>query len=198
MDAFESPLERLFHDQLLKRLPRGVSIESQVEVRTLCGTFRLDFMVTVQGRRIGLEVDGREFHDEWRDEWRDAMILGDNHADEIFRFRGCDLTYHLDDCMYLLSRMQPLLFSERQALVIERLASDRAKWIDSWQSGVLLCYGFIKKSRAEEFISIIRRSREGLTRGVGREYWAVLHRFAVERGGGSLESLMEAHRTMCA
>jgi hypothetical protein len=196
MDAFESPLERLFHDQLLKRLPRGVSIEPQVVVRTLCGTFRLDFMVQVDGRRVGLEVDGKEFHDDWRDEWRDAMILGDNHADEIIRFRGCDLTYHLDDCMYLLSRIQPLLFSERQSGVIERLATERAKrFAESadWQAGALLAYGFIEKSRAEYFISIMRRSREGLTLGIGREFWAVLYRFAAERGGGSLDALMQAH-----
>jgi hypothetical protein len=195
MDSFESPLERLFHDQLLKRIPLGVTIEPQVEVRTLCGTFRLDFMVQVSGRRVGLEVDGKEFHDEWRDEWRDAMILGDSQADEIIRFRGCDLTYHLDDCMYLLSRIQPLLFSERQAGVMEKLATERAKRFaeqDDWQSGAFLGYGFIENSRAEDFLSIMRRSREGLTTGVGREFWAVLYRSAVAHGGGSLDDVMAA------
>jgi hypothetical protein len=198
MNDFESPLENLFFDQLLKRLPRGTPFETQVTVPTLCGTFRLDMMATVQGRRIGLEVDGKEYHDEYRDEWRDAMILGDGRADEIIRFRGCDLTYHLDDCLFLLSRMQPLLFCERQAGVIERLASDRVKRFaegeTDWQCGVILNYGFIEKSRAEDFIDISRHTIEGQTTGVGREFWAVYHRFAVEHGGGPLDNVIERWR----
>ncbi|WP_428304638.1 hypothetical protein [Lacipirellula sp.] len=196
MDAFESPLERLFHDQLLKRLPRGVSIQPQVEVQTLCGKFRLDFMVEVGGRRVGLECDGKEFHDEWRDEWRDAMILGDNQADEIIRFRGCDLTYHLDDCMYLLAHLQPLLFADRQRIVIEKLASDRVKEFvaggNLHPTMTMLTYGCINGSGGPDFIIIMRRSREGLTTSVGREFWAVLHRRAVEAGGGSLDAIMKA------
>jgi len=195
MDAFESPLERLFHDQLLKRLPRGVSIQPQVEVRTNCGPFRLDFLVEARGRRVGLECDGKEYHDEWRDEWRDAMIIGGGHADETIRFRGCDLTYHLDDCFYLLSKIQPLLFSDRQAQVIERLASEQVKRYvgneTDWQLGAFLEYGRIKDSAAVDFVSIYRRSREGLTTGVGREFWAVLYRFAESRGGGQLDHLIE-------
>jgi hypothetical protein len=198
MDEFESPLENLFFDQLLKRLPRGTLFQTQVSVPTVCGTFRLDMMATVQNRRIGLEVDGQEYHDEYRDEWRDAMILGDGHADEILRFRGCDLTYHLDDCFFLLSKIQPLLFSERQTDVIERLASDRARRFaeseSDWQCGAMLNYGFIEKSRAEDFIDIRRRTTEGQTTGVGREFWAVYYRFAAEHGGGALDTMIERWR----
>jgi hypothetical protein len=192
MDEFESPLENLFFDQLLKRLPRGTPFETQVNVPTLCGTFRLDMLATVQGRRIGLEVDGQEYHDEYRDEWRDAMILGDGQADEIIRFRGCDLVYHLDDCQFLLSKIQPLLFGERQTDVIERLASDRAKRFaegeTDWQCGALLSY------TEQFFIDIRRRTIEGQITGVGREFWAVYYRFAVERGGGPLDSVIEQWR----
>ncbi len=191
MDEFESPLENLFYDQLLKRQPRGTPFQTQVSVPTLCGTFRLDMMATVQNRRIGLEVDGQEYHDEYRDEWRDAMILGDGHADEVIRFRGCDLIYHLDDCLFLLSKIQPLLFSERQTNVIERLASDRARRFaegeTDWQCGAMLSYG-------GAFVDIRRCTIEGLTTGVGREFWAVYYRFAVENGGGALDSMIDRWR----
>jgi hypothetical protein len=195
MDNFESPLENLFFDQLLKRLPRGVPLEIQVPAPTLCGTFRLDMLATVQNRRIGIECDGKEYHDEYRDEWRDAMILGDGQADEIIRFRGCDLTYHLDDCFFLLSKVQPLLFSDRHLQVVERLASDRARRFaegeTDWQCGAMVTYGYVEKSRAEDFVDIRRRTREGQTTGVGREFWAVYHRFASERGGGSLDEMIQ-------
>jgi hypothetical protein len=192
MDEFESPLENLFYDQLLKRLPHGAPLEPQVPVPTLCDMFRLDMLATVQNRRIGLEVDGQEFHDEYRDEWRDAMILGDGQADEIIRFRGCDLTYHLDDCFYLLSKIQPRLFSERQAGVVERLASDRvrrfAEGETDWQCGAMVSYS------GGAFVDIRRRTVEGLTTGVGREFWAVYYRSAVERGGGQLDGMIERWR----
>src|SRR5262245_53638160 len=141
MTEFESPPERLFHDQLRKRMPAESELLCQFDVRTLCGAFRLDFLAAVQNRRIGIEIDGKEFHDQHRDAWRDAMILGDRQADEIIRFRGCDLHYHLDDCFYLLSKIQPLLFTERHARVIERLASDKAKRLSAgahdWTRGVM-------------------------------------------------------------
>jgi hypothetical protein len=198
MNTFESPLESLFFDQLLKQLPRGVPLQTQVLAETRCGTFRLDMMATVQNRRVGIECDGKEYHDEYRDEWRDAMILGDGQADEIIRFRGCDLTYHLDDCMFLLSKIQPLLFFGRHSDVVERLASDRARRFavgeTDWRCGALLNYGFIDKSRAEDFIDIRRRTVEGLVTGVGREFWAVYYRFAIEHGGGPLDNMIERWR----
>jgi len=198
MNTFESPLENLFYDQLLKRLPREAILDTQVPVDTLCGTFRLDMLATVRDRRIGIEVDGQEYHDEYRDEWRDAMILGDGRADEIIRFRGCDMTYHLDDCLFLLSKIQPLLFSDRHSYVVTRLASDKAQWFATHetdcQCGAMITYGYIEESRAEDIVDIRRRTIEGQTIGVGREFWAVYHRFAVEQGGGPLGRLIALWR----
>lgn len=199
MNAFESPLENLVFDQLAKRLPAGVLLQTQVPANTLCGTFRLDSMATVQNRRIGIECDGKEYHDEYRDEWRDAMILGDGHTDEIIRLRGCDLAYHFDDCVFLLSKIQPLLFSGRHIDVVERLASARAKEFakgeTDLQCGASLNYGFIEKSRAEDSIDIRRRTIEGLTTAVGREFWTIYYRFAVEQGGGPLDTMIERWQT---
>jgi hypothetical protein len=198
MNGFDSPLEELLFDQLSKQLPRGAPLENQVDVETICGPFRLDFMATVQNRRIGIECDGKEFHDQYRDEWRDAMILGDRRADEIIRFRGCDLTYHLEDCVFLLSKIQPLLFTERHALVVRRLASENARRYAEGETDIASCamltYGFIGKSRAEDYILVHRRTTEGRTTGVGREFGPVYYRYAERCGRSSLDRLIEQYR----
>jgi very-short-patch-repair endonuclease len=194
MNDFESPLEQLFNDQLRKRMPKEAELLPQFDVKTLCGNFRLDLLAVVQNRRIGIEIDGKEFHDQYRDEWRDAMILGDGRADEIVRFRGCDLHYHLDDCFYLLSKIQPLLFTARHTGIIERLASDRARRRAEgeydWATGAMLTYGYIDDSRGVDFIDIRRNSVDG----VPYPFWKVYYNYAVEHGGGPLDQLMEHGR----
>lgn len=49
------------------------------------------------GYRIGIECDGKKFHNASRDEWRDAMILGGEHLDVIYRLRGSDINFYIED-----------------------------------------------------------------------------------------------------
>ncbi len=198
MYEFESPLEELLHDQLRKRMPQDAELLPQVDVNTLCGNFRLDLLAIARNRKIGIEIDGKEFHDQYRDEWRDAMILGDGRADEIIRFRGCDLHYHLNDCLYLFSRIQPLMFSDRHARVLERLASNEARRCGDgeydWARGIVLTYGYIDDSRAIDFVDIRRNSIDGAP----NPFWKMYYRYAIERGGGPLDDLMERGRHQAA
>jgi hypothetical protein len=84
----------------------------------------LDFVATPHGgRRVAVECDEKEFHDESRDEWRDAMILGAIGLAAIYRFPGGALHYHTEDCLYLLSRWEPGIFNERGRTKLERLAT---------------------------------------------------------------------------
>ena len=72
---YESPLEDTFARGLSKFLRPGTNLEKQVEVTTICGDFRLDFVATTMaGRRVAYECDGAEFHDAQRDEWRDSVV----------------------------------------------------------------------------------------------------------------------------
>ena len=126
---YESLLEDAFAWGLSKVLSPGTILEKQVEVKTICGDFRLDFVATaVAGRQVAYECDGAEFHEQQRDEWRDAMILGANAVDSIIRLRGSDLTYHLDDVLWLLSKWDPDMFSDRSQKILFQLASDRARY----------------------------------------------------------------------
>jgi hypothetical protein len=87
-------------------------------------------LITPGGYRVGIECDGKEFHEPSRDEWRDAMILGGNHLDALYRIRGSDITYHLDDLLYLLSVLEPSIFSERATSNLKVLASREIQKID--------------------------------------------------------------------
>lgn len=123
---YDSPIEELFAHNAIKYLAEDVYLEKQVDVPTIGPTFRLDFVLTRDCQRIGVECDGREFHDEYRDEWRDALILASGAIDIIYRFRGADLTYHIEDLLYLMSGADPSFFSDRGRTNLEKLASDQA------------------------------------------------------------------------
>lgn len=123
----ESPLEEFFIETLEKYLSPKSEIFPQYEVKTLAGKFRLDFLLTVHGKKIAFECDGADFHDEFRDAWRDALILGSREIDTIYRFRGKDLHTFLNDCIYLIYHYDKDLFNERYPLIGERLISEELK-----------------------------------------------------------------------
>jgi very-short-patch-repair endonuclease len=110
---YDSPIEDLFAMRLADLLRRDASLERQVEVATHCGTYRIDFVCRCGGRVIGLECDGREFHDPERDEWRDALIMGTGKVNGIYRFAGSDIHHRLDRALYLLSLAEKSFFTER-------------------------------------------------------------------------------------
>jgi hypothetical protein len=120
---YDSPIEDVFAVTAYKYLHEGCELQKQVEVPTICGTYRLDFRIVRGGYR-------REYHDSHRDEWRDALIFGANGTDIIYRLRGCDLTYHTEDLLYLMSRADPYFFSDRGRSNLSRLASEEARASD--------------------------------------------------------------------
>lgn len=121
-------MEDAFAYAATKYLGDDVLLETQVAVSTICGRFISDFVVSSPAAgRIGIECDGRDYHDEHRDEWRDAAILGGKHVDSMYRLRGSDITYHLDDVLYILCQLEPGLFSTRGLMNLRALASDEAK-----------------------------------------------------------------------
>lgn len=122
-DRLESPLEEQFAQSLEKYLSPSSEIYPQYEVQTILGKFRLDFMVALNGHKIGFECDGKEFHDPFRDEWRDALILNSKEIDTIYRFRGKDIFSFLDDCIYIIFMHDPIIFNERYKYHYNNLVS---------------------------------------------------------------------------
>lgn len=130
VDKYESPLERDFAYQLVKYLQPGCAFEPQKELATPWGTYRADFGITIDTQTVIFEVDGKEFHDTWVDEWRDSAILAAGHADAVYRLRGQDVHWCMDECLYVLSRMVPEVFSPVGRLNLETLGWPRIISLD--------------------------------------------------------------------
>ena len=192
---YDSPLEDQFAWKLSKYLRPGTTLEKQVPVRTICGTFRIDLVATTSSAcRIAYECDGAEFHDAGRDQWRDAMILGAEAVDAIVRLRGSDLTYHQDDVLLLLAKWDPELFSERSFAVLARLASEPAKnhRHDSATSA-MITYWAESESRTNPLHVFLVRSNRRVPSGL-HEFWQTAFGFAKSLGGGDLDAIIAQWR----
>lgn len=190
----ESPIEDLFLEAMNKRISETARLTPQVEVRTLCGTFRLDFLLEAGGKRIAVECDGHDYHDEERDEWRDAMIVGDQCVDEIFRFRGRDLVWRTDDCLLILRHFHPALFSERGVHIVERLGSQEAR--DQLADGFGVAEGiriFYRGERGGSDLMFYAWHRHGLG-DAPNPWWRFIYRYAVANGGGRLDDVIAKFR----
>lgn len=192
MRSVESPIEAKFLKMTGPRLADGVLLVPQVDIDTVCGRFRLDFMVEHGGRRIAIECDGAEFHDAARDEWRDAVTLGDGKADKIYRFRGQDLHYHPEDCLFLLSTWEPALFSERHRYIIERLSSsDVPWWFDhplNEQNDTFHVWYRPEGGKPPMGIAIVRRPF-----GYGADYLKKLYAYALSVRGTPLDATIAGY-----
>ena len=90
-----SPIEDIFYADIQKRITQEAEILRQFECTTRSGTFYLDFLIIVAGRRVGVECGGKDFHERVRYSVRDRAIIDAGHAHRIYRLPGRDICYHL-------------------------------------------------------------------------------------------------------
>lgn len=125
---YERPLEDEFAWHLVKYLNPVTSLAYQVKVETPCANFWVDFVVEHAGRRVGFEcgeLEGGE--DDEQERLRDALVLGTGSLDVLYRLRGADLVHRLHDCLLLVARWDPDLFSARGQVNLGTLASPEAQ-----------------------------------------------------------------------
>lgn len=174
--AYESPIERIFAWHAFKFLADDAELIPQVEVQTLCGRFRLDFVIERGGRRIGVECDGADFHDLARDEFRDAAILQARTVSAIYRFRGADLFHRADSCVFHLARQEPWAFDGRRFHVLQRAAElDPSKHPETGMAFMSLRFESQRHSLDNRFLA-------GVVELIER------------RGGGPVSEIMDAWR----
>jgi hypothetical protein len=189
---YDSPLEDDFAYHITKYLDPTIRLTPQYEVKTICGTFRLDFVAEAAGRKIGFECDGKDFHDVSRDEWRDAMILGSKSIDAIYRMRGSDIYYHINDILHFISRWNPELFSQRGLLNLQTLASDAVRRNSEEYSK---CFAFIRYLEDENQVPIDMIVRKlYIDEKGGRRFLETAYNFACSVGGGSLDEVIAKYR----
>jgi len=118
---YDSEIEDIFAWNFIKYCTKKINFLPQYEVQTTISMFRLDFVIELDGIKVGIECDGRDFHDEWRDEWRDAIILGGSDIEAIFRFTGTDIFKCIEVCIYVISVAYPQFFSKKGRDNLEQL-----------------------------------------------------------------------------
>ena len=101
MKKFESPLEVTLYEKISSYVggANNTRIEIQVPAKTVETTYRLDMVVYCQGRMIGFECDGSEFHSSfgsyYKDIFRDSCLLLDTDIKTIFRISFCQFDKRL-------------------------------------------------------------------------------------------------------
>jgi len=114
--AYESAAEEAFGERVRRAIRTDSTLSLQVSIDSPAGLFRLDFLlVDPSGRRIGIEVDGREFHQGRRDFWRTAVLLGMGAIDVEYRVQATDTSGAgmLPALAYIASR-EPRCFPEER------------------------------------------------------------------------------------
>lgn len=189
---YNSPIEDAFAYHFSKYANEEVRLDRQVSVQTICGLFVLDFVA--QAPSIGcvaIECDGKDFHNESRDEWRNAMILGTNSVNAIYRIRGSDITYHINDILYALSRLEPGIASTRGEINLSTLASQEAKAASLTQDNELYRLNYREEGESGSLRLEVRRQRIPLGQ---RRFWQTAYQYALSVGGGNLDEIISNFR----
>lgn len=117
MGAYESPAEECLGERLRSAINPTASYQTQVWVETSVSRFRLDILlIDKTGRRIVVEVDGKEFHETVRDHWRTVFIMGEGLADVVYRVPASDLKINLVGVLAGLAALEPLCFNKEDII----------------------------------------------------------------------------------
>lgn len=184
---YDSPIEDIFAWHCHKYLSSGIKLDKQVDIDTQHGRFRIDFALSDVDERIAVECDGRDFHELFRDEFRDAILLGEGHFDTIYHFRGCDITYHPDDCIWLMSVLNPKLFSERGHLHLDRL--HKLEVGENYDLANRESYSFRVYTSGQGYPFWAFRRTIHVNPKL-KYHWKVLYAFACEHPGASVDELV--------
>ena len=79
------------------------------------------------GRRVCFEIGSGRVADMTREDERDARLVASGLASAVYRVRGSDALYRMDDALYAVAQAEPSLFSERGRINLQTLASPEVK-----------------------------------------------------------------------
>lgn len=137
---YDSPPEEMLGERVGAAVAPGVTYSTQAAVSTAAGTFRLDMLLASdKGRRVAIEVDGREFHDPRRDHWRTVFIIGAGQVDVIYRVPARAVYSNLVGVLAGLAAIEPGMFrseeTERWRIATERHSPADCAGDDSFADG---------------------------------------------------------------
>ncbi len=120
---YDSPIEDEFAYHIFKYISSSTEVIPQKEIVTFCKTYRVDFFIKCGEQKVIVECDGAMYHDFYRDLIRDTLILGTGQVKTIFRLKGKNILYNINDLLWLLCRYCPEIFTERGCKVLTNLVS---------------------------------------------------------------------------
>lgn len=126
---YDPPYATPTHDHLawhlVKYLDPDCGLRAAVEEVSLDDvSLHVDFLIEHRGRRVGLMCGASEV---LRDRWHDALLMGHGTVDVLYRVQPDDVHNHLHDVLWLVTRWDPSLFSERGRINLHTLSSATAK-----------------------------------------------------------------------
>lgn len=192
---YESPIEDKFAWHITKYLKPDVAFYPQFPIQTICGQFRLDFVIGYNDKLIGFECDGLNFHEPYRDLWRDSMILGTEKIDSIFRLRGTDIHRYPNDLLYTIAKFHSPLFSPRGLINLSKLALESTIncSIDKTSSCHLIEIQDFDEDNCYHSLLMIDRRFQHTFKGYKYE-WEDYYEFATRIGGGNLDAVIEQYK----
>lgn len=166
-----------FERTISKYLKPSVCLERDVSFRTALGRFSLSYVLHADGESVGLRCGGSRF-----DEWEDAMILGENSdIRSIYILSLHALEVRLEDALYLLSLVEPHIFTERGLINLLRLSSDDAKAHQQIRPSFLsIIYADERPCCPDgpDVLMLHRHSQRRATPDAGRPFWEGLYEYA--------------------
>lgn len=193
---YDSPIEDCFAKFATKFVNQTMSMTTQVDISTRFGNYRLDFVITApNGKKTAIECDGKDFHNESRDEWRDAMILGSSDIHEIYRIKGKEISYRIEDVFYALSVWSPWLFDDRQKYNLQRLASNELRKRTILAEDTILTVNHMDTEN--EIVQLsqfqLEKRHKNIPQG-RRQFWQTAFQFAQQHSGSSLDDIIGLYR----
>jgi very-short-patch-repair endonuclease len=199
---YESPIEDILAWNIIKYLSDSTVLTKQVEFQTICGNFRVDFVAQNGRRRVGLECDGKDYHNEGRDEWRDAILVGSRLLDAIYHFPGKGIYYHIEGCLAALLVWEPQLFSERGRINLGLLARPVVEQ-EGYQQESIMFIAYPENAEERDWEEEEGNRRKGIPQGFNVRrtsnnahsiFWREIYEFAVTMGGGNLDMIITKWR----
>lgn len=103
---YESPIEQAFGERIKPLLHPRTAFHVQKKVKP----YRVDLAASFNDEHVGIECDGKHFHDFKTDRCRDMAIMSNRGWRMMFRFRGGDIIHSPESCIALMRLFAPHLF----------------------------------------------------------------------------------------
>lgn len=127
---YESELDDALARNLVAYLVPAAGLEYKAEIQTVHSVSRFDFLIDLGTRRIAIDyTDTPDNLETALVEDNDALVLGSDLVDGVFRIRRSDLERNLYDCLHLICKWEPNLFTPYGHRVFASHASDEARGV---------------------------------------------------------------------